>query len=428
MDVNNANDVIFRDLPPSPFIQGDMEIVTIGSDPEFGIIDAKTKRQIRADSVLEPSYRTLVGVDGHSHLGEMRPIHGNDPFIHLGTIKRLMYALKGMVKTMEAAEGRSVEVIAGSMVADDFMGGHIHIGRKKSHKFINVLDYYLMPIMACIEPKKPFLRRVTGRCSYGAEYGRLFDVRRKTYGVEYRTPQSWLYSESIARGILVTAWTLASYVRLLKRTPKKSTDIEIAEAYYKHDYPFLRRVALTALDKILFLTSRHGRDAFLSVCTLKGLIKERKTRHEGDILRRWNFRDQQIAPPVVSMDVGKWGEMNPVRGFLRSSTCREMLPFPLAISIEESYENTIHLYIDPSIASLMGNIREMLARFENSYNFRCADTRITHEVCPAAGGMRAIYPSSLMHYGSGIFTDLCVCIKGIWEFPNADTLSEDLDD
>ena len=40
-------------------------------------------------------------------------------------------------------------------------------------------------------------------------YGQLGAYETKSYGFEYRTPASWLYSENNARSILCLSYTLA---------------------------------------------------------------------------------------------------------------------------------------------------------------------------------------------------------------------------
>jgi hypothetical protein len=393
--------------------------ISIGSDPEFGFLDAKTHRQVKASDVVPYSQSTLLGIDGHPHLAELRPPYTHDPLMHLDYIKRIMYFAKAMMEQYIEVKEHPIIAIAGSMIRDDAMGGHIHLGCEPDYKFPTVLDTYLMPVLAALDTPRTFKRRVGGRTPFGNHegYGRLSDYRGKDYGIEYRTPQSWLGSESIARGVLVAAWVLTENYAKLERKPTK---LHNNNHYYDHNYKALRQTALFALDKILHFAAPHGREAFLSVCTLKGLIKERKRWRTHNIFDRWNFARESIQPPLLTV----YPMENRTLKYILREYMRRMLPFPIHFEKVDFEPTGISIHIDPAIAGTI-SMEDFRDRLYGSYYLGGYLEDSSFRIAPAGGGI-------CMKFAGETLTESVLCdayntMRNLWTFQDADSDENDMD-
>jgi len=348
--MGKAEDLFFKNLAPSKWKDAGLRN-TIGSDPEIGLRSKKTGRQIPAEIALPGSMTSLIGIDGHPDIAEFRPPYAHDPFTHLSYIKRCLFVCRHMLLTYEKANHEIVEGIAGSMAAEDPIGGHLHLGGANPDKpdefrrLSLLLDNHLMPIITALEHEDIFLERVKGVAhGYSGQYGRLSDARGKLYGIEYRTPPSWLVSESIARGVLVAGWILNVYRDMINIDPPfDSFDLG---SYYNYDYPVLRRTALLSLENIMSLSKRHGRAAFLSLAYLKGLIKAKKKWHKGDIFPHWNFFEEEFSPPIISVHPLQYW---PFKKFLKDCY-RSQLPFPILFELSSENNSKIEVRIDATIA------------------------------------------------------------------------------
>lgn len=208
--------------------------ITIGSDPElcFTINEPIAENFFPAKNFLPPSTMTQLGCDGCSDIAELRPPYGDSPIEHLENIKRILRRLKQRIEKAESNGtilrsfprfntnpitlpdmiGKEKETIKLSILTHGGngiykpIGGHIHfnipINQDENIIFLDLLDImsiFLMPL----EDKEDFLKRK------GGHYGQLSAYETKSYGFEYRTMGSWLYSESNCRNILCLAYTLA---------------------------------------------------------------------------------------------------------------------------------------------------------------------------------------------------------------------------
>lgn len=177
--------------------------ITIGSDCElcFAVDKPLIKNYVNANEFLTTSLRTQLGCDGNSRIAELRPNYAYTPIEHLDNIKKIM---KRLINQMDNIEG--LNAYSGSGIRDA-IGGHIHFGIKdvcrKNRLIVDLLD--LMSIfLVSLEMKTNSKRR-----KIRGGYGRLNAYESKSYGFEYRTLASWLYSENNARSILCLSYVLA---------------------------------------------------------------------------------------------------------------------------------------------------------------------------------------------------------------------------
>lgn len=196
----------------------DTHELTIGSDPELAIVDTNGERIDAYRIINDDSRRELFGLDGCSNIAELRPRPASDPIEHAENIKHIFYNSANRDNFKQVYKYRLLGAYTRSP-----MGGHIHIGhpyiaREAAQSFrtsprrqeliralIGTFDSLVsFPLMYLEDPEAAAARKIRG------SYGKLGDFREDhEYGIEYRTPASWLASEKLAKGVLCTAYAVA---------------------------------------------------------------------------------------------------------------------------------------------------------------------------------------------------------------------------
>ncbi len=182
--------------------------LTIGCDPEFGLMDGT--RCVTADDYSDGFPEDCkVGVDGSGVPAEIRPDPSSSP---IGLVTNIRNDLKHFASgSSDGVKGFGWK--AGSLASTHPLGGHIHFGsavlREKGERFhgavTQVLDHTLACIVACVEDKEElYWRRMHGG------YGRPGDRRIQNWGFEYRVLSSWLVSPSVAESVLSLAYILTA--------------------------------------------------------------------------------------------------------------------------------------------------------------------------------------------------------------------------
>jgi len=203
--------------------------LTIGSDPEFILID-KSKEIIEAKNYLVNSFEEEdvwddvdpeIGINGNEILGELRPQHYDDPIKHY---RRIGYVLN---KTLEFIDDNDLSLLAGSGTCLDneiCTGGHIHFGIEEKYqtdefynKLKRSLDICLSIPLLFIEKYPENIYRRTN-----TPYGSLGSIRTPFYGLEYRTPASWLVTPRITRSVLSLAFSIYNEVFNVENPKLKS--------------------------------------------------------------------------------------------------------------------------------------------------------------------------------------------------------------
>lgn len=178
------------------------DFITIGSDCELSFAFGRPteSNSYEARNFLTESLRTQVGCDGNSNIAELRPNQADDPITHLNNVKK---CVRRLVTKMNAHQNLDAYAGSGFRWAT---GGHIHFGIKlkpKNMDLIRVLDLMSIYLLSLEYKKNSKRRKMNGG------YGNLYAYETKSYGFEYRTLASWLYSESNAKSILSLAYILA---------------------------------------------------------------------------------------------------------------------------------------------------------------------------------------------------------------------------
>jgi len=168
--------------------------ITIGCDPELIIFDKKTR--VRADAILHRA--EIFGCDGHSSTAELRPAAHNDTREVLNNIASLLMWFKETFP--------EYSLIAGAHVDGEPIGGHIHIGGTLYPELNDRLDKVFYALNILVEPEE----QTKKRSSVGS-YGQRKEFRRKPWGIEFRTPLSWLLSPYHALAYLGLAKLIVQY-------------------------------------------------------------------------------------------------------------------------------------------------------------------------------------------------------------------------
>jgi len=172
--------------------------ITIGSDPELSIFKGSPlRRNFYGNGFIK--CRKGLGIDGR--VAEIRAKCSKNPLEHCENIKKSM---KELVSQMSCVK-ENLECYSGNGVLAT-TGGHIHIGwggkkvvvKRRITKIMDIMAIFLMPL----EEKSSFLKRRK------TSYGTLGDYSTKSYGLEYRTLGSFLYSEKDMRSIFCLAYVI----------------------------------------------------------------------------------------------------------------------------------------------------------------------------------------------------------------------------
>ena len=229
-----------------------MNKITIGSDPEFIIIDPSnewvaagnfidslkmvrcpdyTGRTISCENTctannpfcytkdLSSGYRHTVSpqIGQDCGLGELRPLPGETPMEHLNNIQKLF-------NQINLPDG--YKAYAGTIFSGMAMGGHIHIGAfkintndklyetnyeiyvrlcERNRGLSNYLSYFCGIPLRKIEDKKDLKFRGLEPGVFG--YYGSYDS--KPYGLEWRMPASWLCDKKITLSALSLSYVCA---------------------------------------------------------------------------------------------------------------------------------------------------------------------------------------------------------------------------
>ena len=135
------------------------------------------------------------GMDNNGRLTEIRPYPSRSA---LNVTASILAAMRWMVllfpKTLE------YEWQAGAFLFGDGLGGHVHFGRKRPGRDLEIkaLDTVEEEMLAVgAYPRAEVLARRAGD-AHRQYYGQLGDYRKQMHGYEYRTFPSWLDSPALA--------------------------------------------------------------------------------------------------------------------------------------------------------------------------------------------------------------------------------------
>ena len=254
-----------------------MELL-IGADPEFALIHKRRdgeERSVNAYRICGRSHK--FGCDGRQDTAEIRPEPADSPQELITHIYECFY--EGLKLTNA---GRYFWK-AGSYVTGKPLGGHIHFNyNSPPGEFCRALDHLLGVPIARLEDQEERHHRCYS-------YGNFYSYRGQDWGVEYRTPASWLVSKGIAFGVLSIAFAI--FYEFKKGHPAKKKIDNFG--------PVRDEVAWTSEEKTarIFNLIRRlsyfetNREALAGAFFIKQRIDSKKSWDNGrDIKERWGIK------------------------------------------------------------------------------------------------------------------------------------------
>lgn len=171
----------------------------LGADPEF-MFERHGEYLHASNFDLKPAL--AFGADQNTRLVEMRAMPSRSA---LEVVASILSTLRWLYRTCPAVQ--SCTWRAGAFAHRDGIGGHVHLGRKRSQRAAEVraLDGLAFVMrQAGLFPEAEWTRRSEGD-QFGQRYGMYGDVRAQRHGYEYRTLPSWLTSPHLAFLVLTLA-------------------------------------------------------------------------------------------------------------------------------------------------------------------------------------------------------------------------------
>ena len=232
----------------------------LGADPEFLLLNSRDNCVAAEEVLIDDNRSNIVGIDGAGAAVELRPTPTDSPMELLRTIRGALIA------GYERLEGCADRWLAGTgYIGEHPTGGHIHIGglgietSRQTRQLTWVLDTFIgVPLLALEPPVGRAWRRDIG------SYGFWGDIRRQEWGIEYRTPSSWLVSPATARIAIGLAWLVGTSWRDLE-VPSWARDIRDTRVTNKDSYTdWLRTKAKDAMRRLAHLPRYKEVKAFLA--------------------------------------------------------------------------------------------------------------------------------------------------------------------
>jgi len=292
-------------------------IVTIGSDPEYGLVDDSLGGQVFVRTLPWASFEQdegSCGVDGHSDIGEVRANYAVHVKDHIKNIEALIRSWHKRYLESSIPLPR-LRMLAGNWIPEtddptpgDAIGGHIHLGIKGEKMSSDwqialgaALSYYVAPVLLLLEePRNAKLRRMES-C-----YGQLGDTRSQPWGLEYRSLGSWIGSKGQAFAVLSYTYLIADAVlngalNPIKPPPRLATAFSSYKrpALIKHFLQVRRIWRSLPLARDPSIASGLG---YLVHCIQRGYV----SRDDQDIRVGWGIvknppYDRRISPDICKM-------------------------------------------------------------------------------------------------------------------------------
>lgn len=182
-----------------------MEPVTIGCDPEYGII--KAGRLVSPSEILVSSTPEF-GIDASGRVAELRPPPASSPGGLTTNIAKVLF--DGITRYPELLK---LKMKAGGTAVEEPIGGHIHFGHpllkkpEKARMVGEALDKTLAVLVLMVEDQEEALNRRVGS-SYGSVG--TGNYRDQPWGMEYRVLPSWLTTPDECEAVLSLSYAIVN--------------------------------------------------------------------------------------------------------------------------------------------------------------------------------------------------------------------------
>lgn len=241
----------------------------LGADPEFIFTVGVGRKDASAFHLKQG---LAFGADNNGRLTEIRPYPSRSA---LEVVASILETFRWMVFWKPLTLGYQWQ--AGAFLQDDGLGGHVHFGRKRPDRALEIkaLDVIEedMLTLGWYPMREVMARR--GGDAHNQKYGGLSDFRLQTHGYEYRTFPSWLDSPALAFLTLTLS-------KLAVHDPDviKGMKLDKKQMFYR-------------LRNLLSYYKDMDDDARLA---LRVLNNQKFTHKGGDFRTRWGFGIPLIGP------------------------------------------------------------------------------------------------------------------------------------
>lgn len=176
----------------------------LGADPEFFFVDNGEPVYAKHMGLAQG---LAYGMDNNGRLVEIRP-HPSRSALHV--VASILLTLRWLA--ILCPKALDYEWVCGAFMFGDGLGGHVHFGRKRPGrnlevKALDMIEDELLALKAY--PVEEVHRRRLGD-EHHQVYGMPGDIRKQLHGYEYRTFPSWLDSPELAF-LTITLSKLAVY-------------------------------------------------------------------------------------------------------------------------------------------------------------------------------------------------------------------------
>jgi Phage phiEco32-like COOH.NH2 ligase-type 2 len=247
----------------------------LGADPEF--VFSKNGARIDARN-FNLAQGLAFGMDNNGRLIEIRPYPSRSA---MNVVASILAAMRWLAILHPDTVG--YDWSAGAFLFGDGLGGHVHFGRKRPHrdlevKALDALDDEFMAIKAY--PAAEVARRRLGD-EHHQLYGHHGDIRKQMHGYEYRTFPSWLDSPELA-------FLTITLAKLVVHNPSLAQGYAPLPNFDRH----FQRVR-----NLLAYYKDTDDDARLALA----MLSRRLPVHVGgDFKKRWGIEPTAVAGPAIT--------------------------------------------------------------------------------------------------------------------------------
>lgn len=291
---------------------------TIGGDPEFVL------RNYKGDCLVQArDYKFFnkvgedhkIGRDGNSYPVEIRPSPS-----YINKVHHIIGDIENIIKKLAIfCRNENLMILCGAESYGVPIGGHIHFGGRdictqnngnerlnhdiinkrcaNQEHLINVLDLYLTPPMNLLLSDK----EITKRSNNG--YGRLHAYRKQRWGIEYRTPYSFIASPIMTRGFFALACLLAHHYRSIKIPDRDLDTLYRYGQAMKHDNKIRhigRDIYKKTKPRILKMMSIYSPNPTFNsyITSLFSLIEQNKLINK-DVIANYGYKEAEAYPLIT---------------------------------------------------------------------------------------------------------------------------------
>lgn len=252
----------------------------VGADPEFVFATEQRDPDSGEGGRVEATRLGLkqglaFGADNNGRLAEIRPHPSRSA---LETCASVMSTLKWLALTNRSS--LQYRWLAGAYLFSDGIGGHVHFGRKRPDRDVEIRALDAMSNLLTsfdVYPQREIAARRRGD-AHNQRYGMPGDFRLQTHGYEYRTFPSWLDSPELAFLTLTVS-------KLVVQDPKLVLSMEVSNDSARRWRQMMN-----------FLAFYKGMDDDARMAFL--MCQRALPRHQGgDFKARWGINTRMIDGP-----------------------------------------------------------------------------------------------------------------------------------